>query len=236
METFNIIGAGLSAGNLIEFFVRIILAAVCGGIVGAERSRRFKDAGVRTHSLVAGAAALMMIVSKYGFMDLADVTKGADPARIAAQVITGVSFLGAGIIYRDRQQRSLKGLTTAAGIWCVAGIGLAMGAGLYLVAIFATAFLMLMQFILHRIRVGHDHYNNAKLQVVIKDDPLAVERLQKQLAEWGVMTSDTTVVREEGKLSYDMDIRLDSKDIQKEINQCIAEDPDVISIRLRDII
>ena len=237
MGTFNIVGAGLTIGNIIELFVRMVLAAVCGGLVGMERSRRFKDAGVRTHSLVACAAALMMMISKYGFLDIAEVgAKGADPARIAAQIVTGVSFLGAGIIYRDKQQHSLRGLTTAAGIWGVAGIGMAMGAGLYLIALFATLFIIFLQLIMHRFAVGRDRYNTAKLQVEIKDDPAAVDRMNARLSEWGVMLSDSTVVREDGKLSYDMDVKMVARDIKKEINQYITEDQDVFSVRLRDII
>ena len=237
MGTFNIVGAGLTIGNIIELFVRMVLAAICGGLVGMERSRRFKDAGVRTHSLVGCAAALMMIISKYAFLDIADAaSKGADPARIAAQIVTGVSFLGAGIIYRDKQQHSLRGLTTAAGIWGVAGIGMAMGAGLYLIALFATLFIIFLQLTMHRFAVGRDRYNTAKLQVEIKDDPAAVDRMNARLSEWGVMLSDSTVVREDGKLSYDMDVKMVARDIKKEINQYITEDQDVFSVRLRDII
>ena len=237
MDNFTIFGAGLDISNMIEFFARIVLAAVCGGLVGIERSKRFKDAGMRTHSLVACAASLMMIISKYGFLDVLESgSRGADPARIAAQVVTGVSFLGAGIIYRDRQQNSLRGLTTAAGIWGVAGIGMAMGAGLYIPALFATLFIILLQFVMHRFKVGRDRYNSAKLQVVLKDVPGAADKLNEKLAEWGVMLSDSTVVREDGKLVYDMDIKLVSKDVKNEINQYISEDPDVISVRLRDII
>ena len=103
--------------------------------MGLERTRRFKDAGVRTHCLVACTAAIMMILSKYGFaeMEVAGTffsgTRGTDPARIAAQIVSGISFLGVGIIYRDKHY-STKGLTTAAGIWAVAGIGMCIGAGL----------------------------------------------------------------------------------------------------------
>ncbi len=116
MEFLKSLGADMSLSQVIEMMLRVVLAAVCGGIVGIERSRRFKDAGVRTHCMVACASAVMMIISKYGFMDLIDGARGADPSRVAAGIVTGVGFLGAGMIYRDRHQ-SLKGLTTAAGLW-----------------------------------------------------------------------------------------------------------------------
>ena len=100
----------------LEYMLRIAIAALCGGIIGFERSRMRKEAGLRTHIIVAVGAALLMIVSKYGFMDILD-TPGirVDGSRVAANVITGISFLGAGVIFvRDV---SIKGLTTAAGLW-----------------------------------------------------------------------------------------------------------------------
>ena len=101
-----------------------------------------KEAGLRTHIIVAVGAALLMIVSKYGFTDILD-TPGirVDGSRVAANVITGISFLGAGVIFvRDV---SIKGLTTAAGLWSMAGVGLAIGAGMYAIGIFSTALIML---------------------------------------------------------------------------------------------
>lgn len=124
-------------------FLHMLVASVLGAIVGWERSKRFKEAGVRTHILVCCGAALFMIVSKYGFADFAQtgdgalgVMKAADPARVAAQVVSGISFLGAGVIFKNGG--TIKGLSTAAGLWVTAGIGLAAGAGLYLLAFFVT--------------------------------------------------------------------------------------------------
>ena len=128
----------------LEYMLRIAIAALCGGIIGFERSRMRKEAGLRTHIIVAVGAALLMIVSKYGFTDILD-TPGirVDGSRVAANVITGISFLGAGVIFvRDV---SIKGLTTAAGLWSMAGVGLAIGAGMYAIGIFSTALIMLIQ-------------------------------------------------------------------------------------------
>ena len=120
----------------LDFFIRILVAGLCGFVLGVERSRRFKEAGVRTHMIVCCGAALVMIVSKYGFADLTSATgeafngtRGADPARLAAQVVSGVGFLGAGMIFKNGG--SVTGLTTAAGIWAAAGIGLAIGSGMH---------------------------------------------------------------------------------------------------------
>ena len=118
----------------LDFLLRILAACFCGACIGFERTKRFKEAGIRTHIIVCCAASLIMIVSKYGFADLTNAgggvfngTRGADPARIAAQVVSGISFLGAGVIFKNGS--AVKGLTTAAGIWATAGIGLALGAG-----------------------------------------------------------------------------------------------------------
>ena len=132
-----------------ECLLRIFLAALCGLVIGFERKARLKEAGVRTHLIVALGAALITIVSKYGFFDLALFAEGikADPTRIAAQIVSGVGYLGAGMIFM--RHRTLTGLTTAAGIW-TAGIGMAVGCGLYAVSLFSTALVVLTQLMLHR--------------------------------------------------------------------------------------
>lgn len=129
--------------------LRLLLAACCGLCIGVERHNRLKEAGMRTHLLVCMGAALLMMVSKYGFFDVASLGEffKADASRIASNVVTGVSFLGAGTIFV--RNRSITGLTTAAGIWVTAGIGLAMGAGLYLVALASTIMIIAAQSILH---------------------------------------------------------------------------------------
>ena len=230
--------AGFSGGQILEMLIRLIAAAVLGGIVGIERSKRFKDAGVRTHSMVACASALLMVISKYGFLDLINQqgphTWNTDPARIAAGIVTGVSFLGAGIIYRDYQQHSLKGLTTAAGVWCVAGIGMATGAGMYFLAVFATLFIVLLQFIMHRFPIGNDKYSGARLEIVLDDDPSSVDRLSALLKKWDMVMEDSDVERLDGKLKYTLDVKMHSKTLQDEINRFIAEYPEIRSFKLRD--
>lgn len=142
--------SGFWADHIWDFLLRLVCASAAGFIIGFERKSRSKEAGVRTHALVAVGAALMMVLSKYAFADLplGDAgVRGADPARIAAQVVTGVGFLGAGIImYRHD---SLRGLTTAAGIWATAGLGMAFGAGMYVIGSAATALVLFIQILLH---------------------------------------------------------------------------------------
>lgn len=119
------------------FFLRLILASILGGAIGINRELRAKEAKIRTHFLVSLGSALIMIVSQHGFNDVIDMAGyGLDPARVAAQVVSGIGFIGAGIIII--QKRSIKGLTSAAGIWTTAGIGLTVGGGLYFVGISAT--------------------------------------------------------------------------------------------------
>ena len=131
-----------------ELLLRIAIACVLGILIGNERKNRNKSAGVRTHAIVAMGSALMMVVSKYGFVDIMDYGK-FDGARIAAQVVSGVGFLGAGIIFV--RNNLVSGLTTSAGIWATAGVGLAMGAGLYVIGIASALMIILMQGITHKI-------------------------------------------------------------------------------------
>ena len=133
----------------LEFLFRILLSAALGAAIGLERTKRQKEAGVRTHCIIACASAVFMILSKYAFIDTAALagSRGADTARIAAQVVSGISFLGAGVIFKNGS--SIRGLTTAAGIWTTAGIGMAMGAGMYLIAVAGTMILITAQSLLH---------------------------------------------------------------------------------------
>ena len=120
-----------------DFVLRLVVAGILGVLRGLEREYRAKEAGYRTHFLVAVGSALLMIVSQHGFDSmLGKEGVGLDPSRIAAQIVTGIGFIGAGTIILNRQ--IVRGLTTAAGIWATAGIGMCAGAGMYALAISAT--------------------------------------------------------------------------------------------------
>jgi putative Mg2+ transporter-C (MgtC) family protein len=118
----------------LELIARLVVAAACGAVVGFDRERRERPAGLRTFMLVSAGAALFGIVSIVGFA--AGGSGFDDPGRVAAQVVTGIGFLGAAAIIRER--RTLIGVTTAASVWMMAAVGLAVGAGMYLIAIVAT--------------------------------------------------------------------------------------------------
>lgn len=133
----------------LEWLLRLVVAGVCGCAIGYERKNRLKEAGVRTHMIVALGAALIMIVSKYGFSDVLLLKDYVlDPSRIAAQIVSGIGFLGAGMFFVRKQ--AINGLTTAAGVWTTAGVGMAIGAILYVVGIAATVLVLLVQIILHK--------------------------------------------------------------------------------------
>ena len=125
----------------LEILLQLLLAAFLGFCIGFERKMRSKEAGIRTHTIVCVGAALMMAISKHGF------GSEADSARVAAQIVAGVGFLGAGIIvYRKHE---VHGLTTAAGIWASAGVGMACGGELYIVAVGAAVLMIGVQILLH---------------------------------------------------------------------------------------
>ena len=132
-------------GIELEVVLRLLLATALGAIIGYQRERAAKPAGLRTHILICVGAALFTIGSLYGF------GAASDPARVAAGIVAGIGFLGAGAIIR-REEGIVAGLTTAATIWAVAAIGLAAGAGLYLVSAVTTAVVLIVLFLPHPIR------------------------------------------------------------------------------------
>ena len=119
-----------------ELILRIFIAALLGGLIGLEREYRAKEAGFRTHFLVALGSALFMVVSAYGFCDVQmdGMTSRWDVSRVASQVVSGIGFIGAGTIIFRKQENMVSGLTTAAGLWVTAAIGLACGGGMYVLA------------------------------------------------------------------------------------------------------
>jgi len=128
----------------LEMVLRLLLAVALGAIIGFQRERAGKPAGLRTNTLICLGAALFTVISVYGF--------GADPARVAAGIVTGVGFLGAGAIIMRRGEGTVEGLTTATTIWAVAGVGLAAGVGMYLIAAVATALILGVLYLPHPIR------------------------------------------------------------------------------------
>lgn len=120
-----------------NFALRLLVAGILGAVIGLDREYRAKEAGYRTHFLVSLGSALIMIVSQYGFQEIIkESSVTLDPSRVAAQVVSGIGFIGAGTIIFQKQ--IVRGLTTAAGLWATAGIGLAIGSGMYVLGLAAT--------------------------------------------------------------------------------------------------
>ncbi len=128
-----------------EWLIRLLAAVTAGFLIGFERHSHAKDAGIRTHMMVALGSCLVMLISKYGFMDV----KAGDPARTAAQVVSGIGFLGAGVIFVRHDV--VQGLTTAAGIWATSAIGLCFGSGMLILGTAASIMMILVQHVFRRI-------------------------------------------------------------------------------------
>ena len=212
-----------------SYVIRMFVACFCGAIIGLERSRRQKDAGIRTHMIVALGSALIMIVSKYGFMDIMHIEGiRADASRIASNVVTGVGFLGAGVIFvRDV---SIKGLTTAAGIWATAGVGLAIGAGMYPLGIAATLLMVVSQLILHRYFSRLENTAN-EFTVVVTDTKDSVKNLKEKLASKQITVEKCNITRNgDSTLTLDVTVKKSRIISMDEILLLIEQDDSIISV------
>lgn len=199
----------LTVFDNLEFFIRIVLAAILGALVGLERSKRQKEAGVRTHCIIACTSALFMILSKYAFVDLVGVAglRGADSARIAAQVVSGISFLGAGVIFKNGN--SIRGLTTAAGMWGTAAVGMAIGAGMYWVGLIEAAVLVGIQIVLHRFPVGADALTTQEIVVEMTDSHELLGRFDALVKSHRGQITESSLTRQNGILCMEVTAKLD---------------------------
>lgn len=177
---------------------RLVLAAILGGIVGWERERRHKQAGFKTHLLVSLGSALIMLTSIYGFSSelLNHPNARFDPARLSAQVVSGIGFLGAGAILR-RSNHMISGLTTAATLWLVAGIGLSVGSGFYLPAIVTTVIILLSIMVLGKIESKFLFSSKSgTLKITLFDRPVKLHELTSMLKDANMTVEQMIVVDE----------------------------------------
>ncbi|MBB2746633.1 UNVERIFIED_ORG: putative Mg2+ transporter-C (MgtC) family protein [Microbispora rosea subsp. rosea] len=149
--------------------VDLAIALVLSAAIGLEREIRQKSAGLRTHTLVGFGAALFMLVSKYGFSDVLGDSVALDPSRVAAQIVSGIGFIGGGLIFVRRD--AVKGLTTAAAVWLTAGVGMAAGAGLWQLAVLATAgnFVVMLGLTPLAARLPHSKHAQSRLRLSYTD-------------------------------------------------------------------
>ncbi len=185
-----------------NLIVRLCVAGLCGTVIGLDREYRVKDAGFRTHFLVALGSALMMIVSQYGFEEFLAAHDGArfDPGRIAAQVVSGIGFIGAGTIILHR--RLVRGLTTAASLWATAGIGLAAGARMYDLAGAAT---LLTLFGLEALSLFFGGLGRKRTMVVYSAPTRgALDAMfdKLQISKYTVVSYEVEVLRNDGATIY----------------------------------
>lgn len=213
----------------LDWLLRIIVAAVCGAVIGYERAIQRKSAGVRTHIVVAIASALFMIVSKYGFTDLLNTHDIAlDPSRIAAQIVTGISFIGAGTILVRREQ--ISGLTTAAGVWATSAIGMAVGAGMYAIGILATAFLFIVQTLFHddtliNLFILHVRFN-IQIEAINKHNILSLIQKELKVNDVENVTVKILDVSDE-RIIFNVDGIINNKKDENDIIMALRKYPDI---------
>ena len=190
----------------IECILRLFLAGICGFMIGFERKNRAKEAGIRTHFIVASASALMMIVSKYAALDMG-VT--GDPTRIAAQIVTGIGFLGAGMIFVHN--RAISGLTTAAGVWATSGIGMAIGAGIYIPGV-VLALMILSVLVVFRNFKWMKGHNAKQITLTTEYAPDMQNRIESIFKENNIIIESTNLKKtDDGKsLIFFMSVEMPS--------------------------
>lgn len=211
----------------LPYLLRLAVAAVCGAGIGLERTLRQKEAGIRTHIIVALGSALMMVVSKYGFFDVVIFDSvSVDASRIAANIITGVSFLGSGIIIF---KGTLKGLTTAAGVWATSGIGLAIGAGMYGIGIFATVLLLLIQIVIHRF-LPIENYATSTITIKLKNDENALGEINRIFKDNGCGIVSSNIEKMDDMLLCSFTIKVKGSVTFDEIFKILNSSDSIISI------
>lgn len=216
-----------------DFALRLFVAGAMGVLIGLEREYRAKEAGYRTHFLVALGSALMMIVSQYGFMEVlkTDLIR-LDPSRIAAQVVSGIGFIGVGTIILQKQ--IVRGLTTAAGIWATSGIGLAVGAGMYAVGISATLLVLLG---LETLSYFFKSIGLRNMMIDFStDDKEAIKRVSKKFntRNYVVVSYEMTEAYTNGKNVYHVSMVVKAKRINEEglLLMFLQDFPDITVTRI----
>lgn len=183
----------LDNANYFEMFLKLFLAAILGGLIGYERQSSHRPAGLRTHILVCIGSALVMVTSEYIFEAYRHITTTMDPARLGAQVISGIGFLGAGTILRDGS--TIKGLTTAAGLWAVSCIGIAIGAGFYFGGIAAAVLVYITLLLSKDWEVSIDSKTNSrKIRITAENKPGIIGTIESKFAENNITIKSIKIV------------------------------------------
>lgn len=180
------------------YICRILAAGICGILIGWERQKRIKSAGIKTHFVIAVASALMVVISKYGFLDAITATgASADVSRVAAGILAGVGLMGGGLVISGKQGFA-SGITTAAGIWATVAIGMALGAGMYVVGVGTTVILLLAQMIFHKNVKLVKAFWHGQIEFVIHKEEMDIQTVTQKLEEAGISVLRTKCEIQEG--------------------------------------
>lgn len=208
------------------YMFRLALSCLCGFIIGLERTKRQKEAGIRTHMIVAMGAALIMIVSKYGFYDILAMNfdkLDVDASRMGSTILTGISFLGAGIILQ--RSGAVRGLTTAAGVWVTGGVGVAIGAGMYAAGIACTVLLVFVQLVLKAALSRVDDHADNGVEVYVRNRPDALTDFTAWLAARGIAPRFASVTHKNDHLALTLMV---TDEEYEDIVPLLAEYPEAI--------
>jgi len=213
--------------NMLDIMLKLILAIALGGIIGLEREASQKPAGLRTHILISVSAAMMMILSQ--LVLAGKEPAGGDMLRVAAAVITGMGFIGAGTIIQS--QGMVHGLTTASTLWTVAGLGLVVGAGYYLVAIL-FAVLVIATLVLFR-RVEETHLKKAlyHYHLKIKDSPDILVNLRKLIFHLGLKLAELNLKKERNVSIVSLSFS-SSEEKERQFNQSLFDMGEILEIKI----
>lgn len=217
--------------NLLAITARLVLAVICGGVIGLEREVRRRSAGFRTHILICMGSAITILTNLYLYQIMHLYT---DISRMGAQVIAGVSFVGAGTIIVTRRHR-VKGLTTAAGLWTASIIGLACGAGYAECAIFATMMVMLAELVLIRVEYRYVKLSRDVNLYVEYSMPITIQRLVRLLRTEKIPMNDMEVNRiadGDGSFRYSaiLTIQVTREELEQKIIRLFEETEDVLAV------
>ncbi len=213
-----------------DYLLRILVAALCGMVIGYEREVRLKMAGIRTHTIISMAASIMVIISKYGFFDVISVDGiSLDASRVASSVVSALGFLGAGIILN--RKNGISGVTTAAGTWATLGIGMSIGAGMWVLGIGSTLMLLLLQYFFHKqLRIFKDS-NSGHITLHLQKDNIRSEEIAQALADHKIHVLTTHLnVFDEHNLEVGLEVVFPRTFNTEDVLSLMAEHHEIISI------
>lgn len=213
--------------DILETFLKLVLAIALGGLIGLEREASQKPAGLRTHILICVSASMMMVLSR--LLLVSQGQPGGDLLRIAAAVMTGMGFIGAGTIIQA--QGSVHGLTTAATLWTVAGLGLVIGAGYYFIAVIFAILILATLVLFRRIEETHLKKSLYRYHLRIKDSPDFLINLRKLIFHLGLKMAELNLKKERNMSIISFSFA-SSEEKEREFHQSLYDLADIVEIKI----